>query len=211
MAYTFLRVNEYSEGNIFYRQIFETDLFVEKWCEKNNQEMFTYTKKWNGYNVPGKIYEEWIKKINKSSVLSDSENDLYMLLKKAVDYDYIGNYYIYAVCENTNDTEYKTVINHETAHALYFLYPKYRKKINSFIKELPDEFISLANNELIKRGYRREVLRDEIQAFLSSENIQTGVLGTKTLRYKIKNLNGFEKFKNYYDIFISSNLQKHGV
>ena len=82
LAYTFLRVQEFSEGKIFFNEIFEISDYEEKWCHLFKEEQFTYVNKWNGYNISGKNYFKWNKQVVEKSKRTELEEELYERLEE---------------------------------------------------------------------------------------------------------------------------------
>ena len=65
------------------------------------------------------------------------------------------------------------VIEHEVAHALYYLSPDYKRKVNALIKNLPKKIYNEAERKLVKMGYGKNVIKDEIQAYFSIEGLNS--------------------------------------
>ena len=206
LAFTFLRAQEYSEGVLYYRQVFDHESFKENWCKTYGLKEFDYVNKWNGYNISGKTFFQWTEETERLSSLTQLESLLIDKITELYPRSNWNEIYIYGVSDSSDEAELETVRKHELAHALYNLFPKYKKKCNSYIKELPKEYVIAAERELLKRGYRREVFRGEIQAFLSTEDVREGVLGVDTLGQHKKQLNYFIRFGEYFQSFINSGI-----
>ena len=102
----------------------------------------------------------------------------------------------YLIGVRTGDKDAKEVIAHETAHALYSLYPTYKKSCDLLFKKVGKrkkykEKIKRAKAALIKMGYCEEVLMDEIQAYWSTgdrhESLEAESLFTENLKNFLQN------------------------
>ena len=60
-------------------------------------------------------------------------------------------------------------LRHELAHALYSSNHEYQKDINNFIKKHNSKLKTLTNI-ILKKGYCKEVIIDEIQAYITDND-----------------------------------------
>jgi hypothetical protein len=204
LSNAFVRIQEYYDGIFFKDEIFELKEFITMWSEKKGDGKYTYPEFWNGYNVPGTVLEKWLTEVNCKSSIRNEEQALIEKVKVIHCSNNLKNCYVFGITDETAGLENKIVTEHETAHALYYLFPKYRKKCNSWVKKLPKEFLQKAQNYLLNRGYNRLSFNDEIQAYLSSDDLQTGILGIKTLNCKLRNVNILKVFREYFIEFTRS-------
>ena len=73
------------------------------------------------------------------------------------------------------DAKRKLTIDHELAHAMFRLNPKYKKSCDRLLTKMGHTkdgrlIRELAGNSLVKRGYSPEVIDDELQAYFSTED-----------------------------------------
>ena len=165
LTLSFFRVQEYYESPLkgLKSQKFNVfDFLLESMDDDGTLNYFSY---WSGFNVPGKIVNEWH---NKQDIEHQTpyETKMFNQLDEA-GIDYSEPYYIIGAL--TGDTD---VIKHEIAHALYETNTEYREKMLSITQELfnshNDQYI-LIKTRLLDMGYNEEVVEDEIHAYLSSE------------------------------------------
>ena len=82
----------------------------------------------------------------------------------------------------------------------YHLYPAYKKEANKIINNLPKRLENKITDWLLEIGYNKKVVKDEIQAYLSAEDLPDDINTTPTenkkinkIRNELKNL--VEKYK----------------
>jgi hypothetical protein len=104
--------------------------------------------------------------------------------------------YIIASHLEDDEEERNKTIQHELAHAMYYLYPEYRERCKSLLKDIPKKERSVVAKELLEMGYCKEVFDDEMQAYFSTETIslKSDVLGSKV--DFVHNFNGFKERMN---------------
>jgi len=195
MCMTMLRLQEFYESP--YKEIKGKYFEVEEYMDRYVKDLgkFTYCEVWNGFNVPGQAINDFLK-IHMPG-LRPRENMLFNNLEKLYSNFCINPDYYFIATVNDN------VIMHETAHAYYYLKPKYKQEIDNLISKIPSNYKSIYYKQLLKKGYCKEVLDDEIQAyFLDSYNygsdllLKTGIGAVEVLNEKTKQL-----FKPFYNIF----------
>ena len=205
MARTLFRIQEYYDGQLYQGKLFEENEFSQKWKETLGKGYFDYFEKWNGFNFPGPIFLEWKNKMEEAFAFTKYEISFLEYLESIAreeDKSIKSTYIIAVAGDQGSDTE--TITLHETAHALHWLFDSYRKKMNSYLKKLPKEYISIAESNLLGRGYRRDKLKDEMQAYLASDDLKYGVIGLATLKWKEKNTGPFSVFSEYFKVFCDS-------
>ena len=155
MAKTLLRFQEYYECPVHKGKIFTLEEY-KKWYKKENSGRFSYYKDWDGFNFPSRVLKPFYD--GKFDPLSKEEKKILHLFRNAK-----GNYYIIAVAGKKH--EHKHVLKHELAHSLFYVNPKYKKKVLGVIKEYEGELEHVKNEILSRLGYSEEVLEDEIHAY----------------------------------------------
>lgn len=198
LTLTMCRLQEYYEcdskklrGNYF---TFEDFLDYQM----DNDGNISYFNFWAGFNVPGNKCNEFfynfgntftIDSVSKERSLTKREQklrNLILLEKKTSDY------YVIA----TLDTD-KLTVEHELAHAYYYLSDVYRQEVNVLVKHMNKNLKDAMTVQLKNMGYAKKVLTDEINAYMS----------TSSLPYLRKNLGltvskkDIEPFVNLYKRF----------
>jgi hypothetical protein len=104
-------------------------------------------------------------------------------------------YYLIAGCHNNT-----TTIDHELCHAFYFLDKQYKKETDKLCKELLPTVYKKIERRLFDIGYCKKVIKDEIQAYLS-----TDVGELEEIKFNKKEQKNFKnvitKFEKYFDWF----------
>jgi len=151
---TFLRFQEYYESPKFEGKIFTLDEYKEWYIKQKGK--FTYYTDWKGFNIPGRILKPFRK--GKFNPLTEKEKGILKLFKgKKRKFYIIGTY-----------GNKKGSIKHETAHALFYLYPMYRVKV---LFELGKHNLEATKKKLKKTsGYADDKLEDELRAYLIEDN-----------------------------------------
>ena len=90
-------------------------------------------------------------------------------------------------------------MKHEVAHAFYYLNKVYKKEMDKLIRVLPKRMKDRIKKELLKIGYCKRVVKDEIQAYLSTE-IREGMISVIDYTINYKKIKKFQKtFNKYYE------------
>ena len=160
---TFFRMEEYYESplkGLFRNHFTVWDFLNESMDEKGN---INYFSKWIGFNIPGNHILDWIE-LHLFS-LTPKEEEVIRHINNKIDVS--KPFYIIAANEkNTN------VMDHEIAHALYYLNPVYKVDMDSLTHSaelhFPENFKRL-RRYLKDLGYNEKVYNDEIQAYLATE------------------------------------------
>jgi len=161
LAMTFCRLQEYYESP--FKQVrgksFKMDDFQRMYAKKFGGGTFTYPADWAGFNVPGNIVNKFI---NTTFMDWGSEYDFVMedIYAKITDHN---NHPFYLIGSAPKDRE---TINHELCHALYYLDKDYRFKVNSIIDELDRGILEHFKSFLLVKGYSKNVLIDEVNAYI---------------------------------------------
>lgn len=163
LAMTFCRVQEFYESS--FKKIrgkkFKLVDFMEIYS-KANDDCFTYSIDWAGFNVPGavvaKLYELGIDDYNKYDRVIE---DIHNLANKEIDKK--NNYYL--IGSNNN----RKTIEHELCHAFYTLDGEYKTAVKAILKKMRKSVYKKLAQSLISMGYATNVLLDEIQAYLITD------------------------------------------
>jgi len=157
LAATFLRFQEYYESPKFKRKVFSLDDF-KKWYATPKGE-FSYYRDWSGFNIPSRVLRPFYEKM--FDPLSQREKRLLTLFA-----DKKPPFYIVGVCENCS----ANTLSHEIAHALFYTCGKYKSEVLGVLKRFE---LSRLRMKLIKLGYDRTVILDEVQAYAVGPSSKT--------------------------------------
>ena len=157
-ARTMLRFQEYYESPEFKGKIFSLKEFKEwysTWRLKPSRGTgFSYYSDWSGFNVPDYVIRS----------VEDSFKNLTQREKLILHYcSFINDekFYIIATSDEKNHDE----LEHEKAHALFYIDDNYRNEVLKFLDSAPKE-IYLVHRYLHTIGYSKSVFDDETNAFL---------------------------------------------
>ena len=190
LTLTFFRIQEFYESAKDELRGKKFDVFDFLCSEVKDNGEVKYFNGWAGFNFPGDVYEKW-KKIN--TPLTKLEKELDKQIFKNINRN--KPFYVIACLKKD-----KKAIDHELAHAMYYLDSSYKMEISSLISSIPVKIYLDLRSKLFDFGYSYDVLDDEINAYLS-------ISGAKYLRDTIKTkvdkklIKSFEKtFKKYKDV-----------
>ena len=167
LASSFMRMQEFYESP--YPEIQGKYFTIEQYMDRYAKDMgnFTYTRDWSGFNIPGHVMKAFLKTFEyKEGLLHSPEffqkelkliNAVYPFLKSR------DKIYVIGTFKNKVG-----VLQHELAHAFYYLDENYAKEMDDAVNELP--YMAKIVRKLEKMGYGKNVLYDEIQAYLSTSS-----------------------------------------
>jgi hypothetical protein len=202
-AMLFLRYQEYYESPYkqFQGKNFDIFEFMDFYRKDRGVGCFTYTRDWSGYNIPSDSLNKCIKGVFDVKVTTTPYDSHMFDIKWSITED-IKTYrypdpskekfYLIGVDKVEGD-----IMDHEIAHAMFYLYPEYKKEMTALVRALPASKFKGLKKILLDLGYREKVIDDEIQAFMS-----TGLWDAMhDLKFKDKELEGFEAvFKKYAEL-----------
>jgi len=172
LAMTFIRMQEWYESPKFRHKIFTLDEF-KKWYTKECGT-FSYVQDWSGFNIPSTAVEQVYKYFPKHS---RKEAHLFKLLSKKGLLSGDQKYYLIGTYgHNATDT-----VEHEVRHGLFFCRPQYRQQVLKVLARFPTPHL---HKDLLKMGYHRAVLNDEVQAYVLTA--RPPLKRTKQLRRALK-------------------------
>lgn len=170
LASTFLRVQEYYESP--YGQIRGQYFTHEKYMDicaygekrsASDEIVFSYLEDWNGFNVPGNVFEEWASLFTEH-YLWDKEKKLIELVYEAQN---TPTFYVIG----THDEGHKGDFDHELSHAWYYLSKDYKEKMTKLANQLSKTARAQLKDNLMNDGYTAEVVDDEIIAYLTTNSM----------------------------------------
>jgi hypothetical protein len=169
----FMRLQEFYESPLgdhngnFQGRYFTRDDFKKAYAESCGTTTkwgdFSYYTDWNGFNVPGHIVDDFMDKFSH-------------------DIDFMEEYLFDAIRENrpTDGSPYCVIgtwlgdedcIDHELAHAMWYLHPEYRNGAAFLAGGFEDDFVKAVFDQLEEDGYARSVRRDEMNAYLATNTM----------------------------------------
>lgn len=157
-----------------------------RWYAHKYGESFSYPADFVGFNLPlivaKKCYET-----NEAETPYDRE------MIKIVDSLFVNGEKKYLIGAESfkGDT-----FDHELAHGLYYTDMCYKNEMDDLTHSLPEKSLSALRKNLLKIGYHRGVIKDEIQAYMAtevSEKVCKGVARSRELHKKYRKV--FRKFR----------------
>lgn len=157
-----------------------------KWYARKYGGSFSYPADFVGFNLPlvvaKKCYE-----------VNDLETPYDREMKSIVDSLFVngGRQYIIGTESLKGDT-----FEHEMAHAMYYTDMVYRNEMDGVTDSLSDSVCGRLKKNILKIGYHSSVIKDEIQAYMSteiSEKICRGVRGKRELHRRYRRV--FKRFR----------------
>ena len=177
LCMSFVRMQEFyeSDSNKFRGKYFTLEKYMDYWSKKFGNGVFTYTKDWNGFNLPGKKLVEWL------DVFERDQREREIILCDKIDkfvsqefgfsegYDNYDKMCVIGIHTEGDKEEAEIIKNHELAHALYCLYPEYKKSCDKLLKTISNEENIKNEVVLLSMGYCKKVIKDELQAYYSTD------------------------------------------
>jgi hypothetical protein len=165
LAMTFCRVQEFYESP--YKEIrgqyFKLLDLMDIYVKRRKENSFLYPEHWCGFNIPGKIIKNLYYN-DKFQIVDMNEYDLAVMdMNDTIDEKTKGPYYLIA----SNGGERETIY-HEVCHGLYCLDEEYKKNTNKIISKIIPTAYKKISKVLLDLGYCKAVLKDEIQAYLTT-------------------------------------------
>jgi len=165
-AMLFVRAQEYYESSYpeFRKKNFCIFEYMNKYRKERGTKYFGYTKDWSGYNIPSDSLESCLNGLDASKVLTTPYDILmhaiYATIRK---HQPRGKFYILGV-----DDIKSQVMDHELSHALFYTNKEYKAEMMELILLLKSNVYNQLEAYLSQMGYVRQVMVDEIHAYLST-------------------------------------------
>lgn len=206
LCMSFVRIQEFYESPFYKGKYFTLEDFMDYWSLNFGEGCFDYTASWAGFNFPGKVLENWISVFESFENFREKENILIGKILRKSKFD-LKDIYIIGTHKENKMKERKEIVEHELAHAMYYLYPKYKQSCNKLISTLKSTKWGMVKYEqtagrLKDMGYCDDVIDDEIQAYWSTGNSKDSLLkfassavDTDTDITALDFVNNFNKFK----------------
>jgi len=155
----FLRYQEYYESPKFKGKVFTLIDYME-WYAEEHDGVFSYPNDWSGYNLPSvsilELWEKGIPDVNKYDIFMEN---IYDMIKRTIDNE---EFYLIGT---TGDG---STLRHELAHGLYYTEPEYKQAMYREILNISIGVRDVLSATLIEMGYDKDVVNDEMQAYLST-------------------------------------------
>lgn len=161
----FLRYQEFYESPKFRKTNLTLVNYMEWYARNMGKGVFTYTKDWAGFNLPG----EYIFSVHKEGIQDPNRYDKLMLsLAEFICSKEDNKTDFYIIGTSQEDTDLKSTFNHELAHGMFYTDEKYKTKMTALVNALPNKTKNFIFKKLKKCGYSDEFFIDETQAYLST-------------------------------------------
>jgi hypothetical protein len=164
LASTFIRMEEFYESPFadINGKWFSLDFYMDRYAEANDGK-FSYFTDWTGFNIPGNSLLEFFDKFD-SDLRTKEKNVRQFIERHILDND--ANFYIIGSIDGDSG-----ILNHEYAHANYYLNDNYRIACEKIWQKMPVLTQIHMTDALIAKGYTFSKVEDETQAYLSTATI----------------------------------------
>lgn len=161
---TFFRMEEFYESPIkaLYQNKFNVFDFLD--ASMNDKGEIDYFAKWIGFNIPGHSIKDWAELHCPN--YTPKETEVLNHINSKVDAS--QPFYIIAAKEGNTD-----VMDHEIAHALYYLNKEYKARMSGLVLHMKQHFpvqYKKVQDWLKEMGYNKSVFTDETQAYMSTSD-----------------------------------------
>lgn len=155
LGLTFMRFQEHYESPnpLFKNRVFTVGQLKNWYSETYGANNYHTT--WVGFNFPSKVLTPF--KQGLFEPLTTEEHRLLDLFKYRHD-----DFYIIGA-------QTSSILRHELSHALYASNPQYKTEIDSFLHKNRSK-LSKSNKYILDKGYCKEVLNDELQAYITDND-----------------------------------------
>jgi hypothetical protein len=212
LCMSFVRLQEFYESQSpkIRGKYFTLEEFIDYWAKEFGNGSFDYPIRWNGFNLTSEIIDKWQENVVEYRFGPNGYYPVFLdwkirarerkLLEAIQDIreqdEYFGKkYYVIGTHTEKSKKYSEEVISHECAHALYYLYPEYKKEANKLIEKVSERDTNSALKKLIKSGYAKKVLKDEMQAYFSTESEDKDLAVYKELRGRSEFAKNFNKYR----------------
>lgn len=173
IASTFMRLQEFYEspfrevrGKLFTHEDFINLYAYRKERKGDDEVIFSYFEDWQGFNIPGNVFNRWVKRFKKAGMW-EKEQELIDLVYDKVN-KRSNKFYVIGTFEYHDQGN---VINHELSHAFFYLDKQYKSESTKLYRKLPKVVRYQMHEWLKSMGYDRTVYTDETVAYLSTDTM----------------------------------------
>ena len=161
LALAFCRVEEYYEGQPKLNRNYTSFVdFIDFFMKDDGS--INYFNYWSGFNIPGDAYMEW----SQQNMSDKTYWELALAEEITKKLDLTEPFYV--IGGKKGDMN---VIDHEIAHALYYMDESYKAEMEemnyNFFKQHRMQYSKMVK-ALKKMGYGENVIKDEVQAYMST-------------------------------------------
>lgn len=169
-AMLFLRYQEFYESPYkqFHGRNFNIFEYMDFYMRDRGANCFTYPKDWSGYNIPSDVLLKCFINVEDPNPYDEAMSGIVGAIIKDLDSRNHNptkrdKFYLIGV-----DKIEGGVMDHEIAHALFFVDPVYKKEAKKLVEKMLKKKSDGMKKILEKLGYRESVFTDEIQAFMAT-------------------------------------------
>lgn len=159
LTLTFCRVQEFYESPIEGLRGRYFDFFEFIQAQMKDDGRLDYFKDWAGFNFPSDVYWKWL------NAQGGEHTRLERQLMDLLPQDIEPKFYVIGTLEDD-----VAAIDHELAHAYFYLNEDYREEVKATIAASPTELTYNLQTHLLGMGYDESVLYDEVNAYLATSN-----------------------------------------
>ncbi len=177
LNYAFMRFQEFFESPEFAGKKFSREEFTSWYANSVKQDYHSYYNDWAGFNLPSRAISgfiaakfddlEPIEKYLLDTIINSvgSSEKFYVIgtNQTEVDLTQVGK----AINQKPEDhDEDLSTVEHELAHALYYLNDHYKNEVDKILTTLAISDATAISQNLIREGYTDDVILDETHAYL---------------------------------------------
>lgn len=198
LTMSFMRLQEFYESPYpeIRGRLFSIEQYMDLYAERTGN--FTYLTDWSGFNIPGNVVTEFYNMyahLTSDLALNHKERLLMKLLwpmtRSKKKFYVIGTYQ-----KGKRRMSEASTVRHEIAHGYFYLNETYRNEMSALVSQF--KFKQKFGKDILKLGYNKSVLVDEIQAYLSTSSMEY-----LKKRFPSSRLNGFEVPKEFGRTFMN--------
>jgi hypothetical protein len=176
LAMSFVRLQEFYESPKFQGKEFELEEYMDYWAEEFGDGAFDYPTRWSGFNIPGTVILDWMNKFRYENYSKRGIRKKEIALMEKILSRYskkeLKKCYIIGVAKGARK---KKIVDHEVAHAMFTLKPKYKSACQRLFTKLHKTRMGRIVYErmvdrLTEMGYAQDVIEDEVQAYWSTSD-----------------------------------------
>jgi len=158
LVLTFCRIQEFYESPFENIRGKKFDFFEFVQAYTNDEGHFDYFHSWSGFNFPSYVFHNWR---NLHTAITKPERDLLRMIKANTD---SRPFYVIGTLSGGSHA-----VDHEIAHAMFFLYEDYRNEVLEAINQIDPALQMIFNQRFSDMmGYGENVFADETHAYLAT-------------------------------------------
>jgi hypothetical protein len=169
LAMHFLRYQEYYESLKFCGQIFTLVDYMEWYARDHGDGVFSYTKDWAGFNVPGDVMIA----VSEADLPDPNKYDAQMRALVQTVRNEEGDHRFYFIGTSgegdpEEDETEESVLDHELGNATEIINEEYRAGMEELLDSMPRKNYDAAWKALQEMRYHPITCRDEVHAYAST-------------------------------------------